>query len=551
MPCSRSAYIVQSSFKFKGLAWIACFTISAYLIGGGPTTASRDRNPGLISSHAKNPQTSGVTGASVQVKVQVSDSMRSSPFDVDRFLTLPPGFTISVYARIGGARFMAVAPNGDLLVSQPGSGSVLLLRATGDGDPTIHTFVSGLKRPHGIVFHSIDGVTYVYISETNQIDRFLYNSGDTFAHDRQVIVTGLPDSSSPELHGAYGHELKNIALDAGHRLYVSIGSTCNVCTADTISWPLRAAIYQYDADGSNARLFARGLRNAEGLAFLPGAGDLWVVVNGRDEIAYPSKDSTGQYGRVVPAYVDDHPPDEFTQVREGGNYGWPFCNPNPDTSSTMDTMPFDPDYQLNAGNQVDCGSMDRISKGIQAHSAPLGLLFLQETAFSEGYRDGAVVALHGSWDRQKKTGYKVIYFPWDGASGNPGPQMDMVTGWLDDASQQVWGRPVGIAVDQQGNLFVSDDYSGTIYEVSPVRASPAITAAFAQGRSVVVVGDNFDAGAVIQLNGQPVVTRHDDTNPNRLIAKRLLKHIDHGQTVNLQVRNSDGGLSAAFSFTRP
>ncbi len=407
-----------------------------------------------------------VQGASVPNQVQVPSSMRSQPFDVERKLNLPVGFQIAVYARIPNARFMAIAPNGDLLVSQPNSGKVVIVSNRAGGDPIVTDFVTGLRKPHDIVFHSIGSTTYVYISETNQINRFVYNFGDKSAHDRQIVVTNLPDSSSPEFHGSYAHELKNIALDANNKLYVSIGSSCNACLEDTVSSPIRGSIYQYNADGSNGRLFARGLRNAEGLAMLPGTNDLWVVVNNRDEIAYPFNDSNSKSGQVITSYVDNHPPEEFTHVRDGGNYGWPFANPNPDTSSGYDNMPFDLDVQFNADGHVNLNSLDRINKGIQAHSAPLGLKFLQNTLFPVAYRSGAVVALHGSWDRAQKTGYKVIYFPWDTTTQLPNQQVDLVTGWLNDSDQTFWGRPVDVVVDLQGNLLISDDQSGTIYKLT-------------------------------------------------------------------------------------
>ncbi|MGF1939379.1 MAG: PQQ-dependent sugar dehydrogenase [Nostoc sp. ChiQUE02] len=404
--------------------------------------------------------------ASVETKVKVPSTMTSWPFDVNRYLKVPPNFSISVYARIEQARFIAVAPNGDLLVSQPAKGKVLIVRSNGSKDPIISDFVTGLRKPHDIVFHKIDNTTYVYISETHQINRFIYKSGDLIAKNRQIVVIGLPDNSTSELKGIYGHELKNIALDANHKLYVSIASTCNACVKDTVSYPKRAAIYQYNANGTNQRLFAQGLRNAEGLAFLPGTNDLWVVVNNRDNIAYPFKDSSGNYGKVVPSYVDNHPPEEFTKVRDGGNYGWPFCNPNPDTSNGLDNMPFDRDYQFNADGHINCNAMDRISKGIQAHSAPLGLTFLQNTKFPSLYSSGVVVGLHGSWNRQKKTGYKIAYFPWNSTTKTLGTQMDLVSGWLVTETQKIWGRPVDTAVDQQGNLLISDDYSGAIYKLS-------------------------------------------------------------------------------------
>ncbi|MBN3922055.1 PQQ-dependent sugar dehydrogenase [Nostoc sp. NMS4] len=404
--------------------------------------------------------------ASVETKLKVPSTMTSAPFNINRYLKVPPNFSMSVYARINKARFMAVAPNGDLLVSQPSSGKVLIVRPNGNKDPIISDFVTGLRKPHDIVFHKIDNTTYIYISETNQINRFIYNYGDLIAKNRQIVVIGLPDSSTSELRGGYGHELKNIALDSNHKLYVSIASTCNACKEDTVSYPKRGAIYQYNANGTNQRLFAQGLRNAEGLAFLPGTNDLWVVVNNRDNIAYPFNDSSGNYGKIIPSYVDNHPPEEFTKVRDGGNYGWPFCNPNPDTSNGLNYMPFDRDYQFNADGRVNCNAMDRISKGIQAHSAPLGLTFLQNTNFPSLYSNGAVAGLHGSWNRQTKTGYKIAYFPWNNTTKNPEQQIDLVSGWVVPTTQETWGRPVDMVVDGQGNLLISDDYSGTIYKLS-------------------------------------------------------------------------------------
>lgn len=406
--------------------------------------------------------------ATVKTKITVPQSMKSGPFNTDRYALIPENFSISVYARIGGARFMAIAPNGDLLVSDPGAGRVRLVRPNGTSDPVVSDFVTGLQRPHDIVFHKIDATTYVYISEKNQVNRYKYVNGDLTGHDREIVVTGLPDASLPELHGSYGHELKNIALDINHKLYISIASTCNACLEDTKSDPLRGAIYQYDADGKNRKFFARGLRNAEGLAFIPGTNDLWAIVNNRDNIAYPYDDATGNYGKVITSFVDNNPPEEFTKVVEGGNYGWPFCNPDP--RGGMDNMPFDRDYEFNKNGAVDCSTMQRISKGIQAHSAPLGFIFTQNTAMPASYRSGAVAALHGSWNRAKKTGYKVIFFPWDSETQLPGEQISLVDGFLgsdsSDNSSTLFARPVDVAVDLQGNLLISDDYSGTIFKLS-------------------------------------------------------------------------------------
>src|SRR5262245_19747026 len=532
----------------KSLAIIAAFALT--IVSGA--SAIRTGNAGPKSS-GKNGARAASSPAAVSTKVSVPSSMSYSPFNVDRYLNIPAGFAISVFARVGGARFMAVAPNGDLLVSQPGSGKVVLVRPNPAGDPAIHDFATGLRNPHDIVFHMIGSTTFVYISESTQIDRYIYYPGDTTAHDRQVVVAGLPDASTPELHGSYAHALKNIAIDSNDKLYVSIGSSCNVCTSDGVASPVRAAVYQYNADGTGARLFARGLRNAEGIRLVPGSTDLWAVVNNRDNIAYPADDGTGQYGQVIQGFVDNHPPDEFTRVSDGGNSGWPYCNPNPDTSAGLDKMPFDRDYQLNRDGHVDCASMTRIDKGIQAHSAPLGLLFLQDTNFDLAYRAGAIVCLHGSWNRAARTGYKVVFFPWDGGAQGPGDQEDFITGWLDDATQQQWGRPVAAAVDLQGNMYVSDDASGTIYKLTPnsgTATPPVIIAISVDRKNLVLTGENFDPGSVVLINGADWRTIHDDQNPGALVAKKAAKHIASGQRVVVQVRNSNGLLSPEFAFTR-
>ena len=393
----------------------------------------------------------------ISVPVTVSETMRTEPFDVMRRLEVPTGFSIEVFARVDGARFLAVTPAGDLLVSQPSQNKVVLLRGGEQYD-----YLTDLRLAHDMVFHDLDGATYLYVASSNQINRYTYDPAATTAGEPEVVISGLPDGSNTELKGSYGHQLKNIAL-SGNDLYVSIASACNACLEDTQSDPVRGAIYLYDADitgagGSGGELFAEGLRNAEGLDFLPTkANELWVTVNNRDNLPYPlhndfDGDGSDDYGEVIQGYVDNHPPDEFTKVERGGNYGWPFCNPNPDTQSGYDLMPFDREVVLNPnGEQLNCESATRIDKGIQAHSAPLGFLFLHDTAFPEPYRQGAAFAYHGSWNRTEKTGYKVAHFPF--AEGRPGEEVDLVRGWLDEASQMSWGRPVDVAVDASGAMY--------------------------------------------------------------------------------------------------
>jgi glucose/arabinose dehydrogenase len=199
------------------------------------------------------------------------------------------------------------------------------------------------------------------------------------------------------------------------------------------------------------------------------------VTNNRDQIAYPrhgdiTGDGQDDYGRVIPAYVDDHPMEPFVRVEQGKFYGWPFCNATQDTAAGNRDMPFEPDVETNADGHVDCAAAERIDLGIQAHSAPLGLTFLQRTAVPARLRTGAAVALHGSWNRTRRTGYKVVWFDWQGGGGGrPGTQRDLVTGWVSADGQDVWGRPVDVAADRDGSLLVSDDQSGTVYRLTPRR----------------------------------------------------------------------------------
>lgn len=430
--------------------------------------------------------------ASSRVQVMVPALLSGFPFNTPRYLNVPPGFEISVYARLESPRFMAISPSGDLLVSQPfrddprrNQGKIILYRPRPGGTPTPYEFASGLTRPHDLVFHSIDGITYLYIAETYRIQRCVYTSGQTSLDPRQctVIIDGLPDARS-DISRSYGHELKNIALDSNHRLFVSIASACNACAEDTQVNPKRGAIYVYSADGKNGQLYAEGLRNATGLAIFPGTNRLWVTVANRDNIRYPYNndfdgDGVNDYNKLIPEYMDNHPPDLLVNVREGSNYGWPFCNANPGLrleDFNYDDMPLEVDLETNENQRLfDCATATPARKGIPAHSTPLGLNFLQDTAFPEAYRNGLAIAYRGSAPdtRTEKTGYKIAYYTWNQKDKlvGPGDEIDLVTGfdqWLDSENRAL-GRPVDVAVDQEGNMFISDDTAGAIYKLRYAR----------------------------------------------------------------------------------
>jgi glucose/arabinose dehydrogenase len=438
--------------KFVGVA-----ALCSVLLGGCMAAHEPEREDEKASSSIAGVQ-QAITGASVSVALTVPSNMRSAPFNVERRLTVPPGFRAAVFARVAGARFMAIAPDNRLLVSVPSAGKVVIVSAVG----AVTDLLTGLARPHDLLFHTIGTSTYLYVAEKNQIRRYVWQS--TGPSNSQVVVANLPDASLPELGGSYGHELKNIALDGANRLYVSIASSSNASPSDLAATPKRGAIYVYNADGSGGRLFAQGIRNAEGLAIAPGTNELWVVVNNRDNIAYPfhndwDGDGSDDYGKVMQSYVDNHPPEEFIRVRDGGNYGWPFCNPNPD--SGLLNMPFDRDVQNNAdGSRLDCALADRVTRGIQAHSAPLGMSFIPNagSALPADYAGAAVSGYHGCWNCSQPFGFKVAIFPF--ANGMPSAELELATGF------RGFGRPVDVVANSRGEIYISDDSAGAIYRLT-------------------------------------------------------------------------------------
>lgn len=457
-----------------GSTFVAALMVSSCNGAGGSLAlsaalAASPHQSTASSTVTTQPVATTPAGASQRVTVQVAANMASSPFNVPRTLLVPPGFAIRLFARVPHARFMALAPNGDLLVSDPSAGSITLLRPNGNAAPTKFTFATGLRQPHDIAFQTTGTTVHLYIAESNRIIRAVYQRGATRIATTEVIVDDLPDSATPGLGHGYSHPLKNFALH-GNKLYLSIGSSCNACSNDTTADPVRGAIYEYDLDGKNRRLFARGIRNAEGLAFRPGTNELWAVMNNRDNIRYPfhrdfDGDGSDDYGRVLQSYVDGHPPEPIIRVKDGGQYGWPFCNSNPDQG--LDNMPYDRDVEFNVdGAKLDCSKIDRPAKGIAAHSAPLGMSFLQNSGLPVRYRNALAVALHGCWNCSAFNGHKIALYPF-AADGTLGAEVDLVSGWVTDAvHKQRWGRPVDVISDGQQGLYISDDMAGAIYQLS-------------------------------------------------------------------------------------
>ncbi len=361
-----------------------------------------------------------------------TDSPGNSPDEIDRPtpppFRVPDGFTVNAFATgLRNARWMTVAPNGDVFLAEPRAGRVTLLRdthGTGTAD-LITTFADGFDRPHGL---AIEG-GYLYVADTEAVWRFAWKPGQTRAEGTRERVT------APGAFGdASGHFTRNVIFNRdGSRFYVTIGSASNI---DNDPLP-RATVQSFAADGSDQQTFASGLRNAVGIALYPGTDDVYVVVNERDGLG------------------DNLVPDYLTKLKQGGFYGWP-------------------DAYIGQHVQPDFSSRpDRVARAIvpdllfQAHSAPLGLVFYEGTQFPERYRGGAFVALHGSWNRTVPTGYTVVFVPFQ--NGKPANYYEtFLSGfWLrGETTAQVWGRPVGLAVAADGSLLIADDVGNAVWRVS-------------------------------------------------------------------------------------
>jgi glucose/arabinose dehydrogenase len=338
-------------------------------------------------------------------------------------LLLPAGFTATVVASgLSAPRFMAFDRDGSLLVADQDAGAIY--RYGPNADTTIEPsgqapepLISGLNGPSSLAFIDIDGATWLYVGEETQITRFPYGAkGEVGEGD--VVVPDLPTG---------GHVTRTLAFGQDGKLYVGIGSSCNIC-AETDD--RRAAVMRYDADGSNGERFAWGLRNPVGLAFEPGTNTLWATVNERDD-----------QGNEIP-------PDLVTIVTEGANYGWPDCQP-------PDATPQEPG--------ADCSGITPPTVGIQAHSAPLGLAFSTGDQFPDAWQGGIFVVQHGSWNRQPPAEPKLMYITLE--NGAPTAVTDFVTGWQDENDNR-WGRPAGVIVAPDGSLIISDDTAGVLYRIA-------------------------------------------------------------------------------------
>ncbi len=350
----------------------------------------------------------------------------------------PAGFKVEEFAnQLQNPRLIRTAPNGDLFVAESRPGRVRVLRAAAGAGKAeaVEVFAEGLRRPFGIAFYPPGPEPrYVYVANTDSVVRFPYRGGDLKARGAaEVVVPNLPGGG--QLRGG-GHWTRDIAFSLdGRRMFVSVGSLTNVWEEPAADEARRAAILEYDPEGGGERLYATGIRNAVGIAVHPRTGELWASVNERDGLG------------------DDLVPDYVTRVRDGGFYGWPWFyiggnqDPrHPGARPELRAKVLVPDVLL------------------QSHSASLEMAFYAGAQFPREYEGEAFAAQHGSWNRAKLTGYKVVRVPLrDGAP--TGEYEDFMTGFVTPAGE-VWGRPVGVAVARDGALFVSDDGSNTVWRVS-------------------------------------------------------------------------------------
>ena len=354
----------------------------------------------------------------------------------DAQLRVPAGFQIEQIA--GGfrnPRFLLTAPNGDIFVTESHANQIKVLRNENGRIRTELFANSGLNDPFGIAFYPPgDDPQFLYVANTNGVVCFPYRNGEIHAR-------GPAEKLSAELSGGGllpggGHWTRDIVFAPdGSKMYVSIGSRSN--NSDDSSESDRARIFEFNPDGSRKKVFAWGIRNAVGIAFRPGTHELWMSTNERDELG------------------DDLVPDYISHVEPGGFYGWPWFY----IGSHQDPRHRGKHPELSAKSLVP----DVL---VQSHSATLNLCFYTGDQFPAEYHGDIFAAFHGSWNRTRRTGYKIVRVPFDRESGKTrGEVEDFVTGFV-TANGDVWGRPVGIAVEKDGSLLFSEDAHGTIWRVT-------------------------------------------------------------------------------------
>ena len=385
-----------------------------------PATPLPRPHPATCSSRLAACALATALSAAAALPHRVAAHPAALPLDA---ITLPPGFTIELLARVPNARQMALGPRvggGHVLyVGSMREGAVHALELDAAGKPgKLHVVARGLREPVGVAFR--DG--HLYVSAVSRILR-LERIGERLAQppQPQVLRDDLPTERS--------HGWKFIAFGPDGWLYVPVGAPCNICEPQPDRY---AAILRMSADGAKLETFARGVRNTVGFDWHPETRELWFTDNGRDMLG------------------DDVPPDELNHApRAGLHFGYPYCHAG--------VLP-DPEY----GAKRACKEFTAPAQLLGAHVAALGLRFYTGTMFPAEWRGRVFIAEHGSWNRSRKVGYRVTTVKLDGARGVA--YEPFASGWLQGES--AWGRPADVLVAPDGALLVSDDAAGAIYRIS-------------------------------------------------------------------------------------
>jgi glucose/arabinose dehydrogenase len=435
--------------------------------GGGSSVGATGSTTAMTTTASAATAAAAKSKGRELVTLRTPASMRGGELSSSHQLEVPKGWKASVWARVEGARMEAITPEGNLLVSVPGQGDIVELSGKGTAT-TENVILAGLESPQGLAFTKRGGGWILYVGESDQIDAYPWHAGGVGA--QKVIAPDLPDETPP---GDDIHRQKDVVVAPDGTIYFDVGSSSNASPADRGYHPERGVIDSVAPTGGPVKVVMQGVRNGEGLALAPD-GTVWTAINNRDEIPYPFHgEAEGQseaFGQVIHSYVDNHPPDEVAPVSQGRDLGWPLCNPEPGKSTpkgSLADIPFVPDAVTNPGeSKLDCAQLEPLQVGLPAHSAPLGMSFLEGTKVPAPWSGGAVIAAHGSWDRQEPRPPAVLWLRWDATKKTLLPAKTLVGGFQESNGER-WGRPVDVVPGPEGALYVTDDTAGAVYKLVP------------------------------------------------------------------------------------
>ena len=442
-------------------ARIAALTFAAVTLAGACSAGTGTRSAGSAAP----------AGKLMTIRLVVPRSEDAPPFNKPRTLQVPGGWTARVWARVADARMEAWTPGGDLLVSEPDLGKIDELVPDKSGTARTRTLLRRLTEPQGMAFAKVSAHWVLYVAESDEIDSYPWGPHGIDGA-RTVLVSELPDTDPS---GDDVHRTKDLVVTRNGTIYFGVGSSSNADPEDLTMKPSRAVIMSVRPDGADLTVVERGVRNGEGLALAPD-GVVWTAVNNRDNIPYPFHRRYGghrdAFGLVIQSYVNNHPPDEVVPIVAGRNLGWPYCNPDQDENDPaglLANIPFVADALTNpGGTRLNCASLPRVTVGLPAHTAPLGMSFLEGTAIPGPWSGGAVIAAHGSWNRVPPRSPAVLWLAWNSRQRTLEPAITLVTGFQ-LANGIRWGRPVDIVPGLGAALYVSDDAAGAIYRMVPAR----------------------------------------------------------------------------------